>query len=281
MIFGEVMQLKAWMRNESKKTEVPANICLQNYIMERFLVRVALSPYRENFIFKGGFLIAAMFGIGNRNTMDMDVTIKGVPVNQEKIYHVVNEIVLIDAKDNVSFEIRDIKDIHDSSEYDDFRISLLATFKTVQVYMKIDITTGDTIIPHEVEYPYRQMFDGKIIPIMAYPLNTILAEKIETILSRGVANTRARDFYDIYLLMNTKKDILSRSALLHAIRTKAEERESIIAIENYTKTLRDIADSPDIKKIWDNYTKRYPYATGIVLASIMELLNWVFETELI
>ena len=281
MTFGDVMSLKARMRNESIKTGAPANVCMQNYMMERFLVRVAMSPYRENFIFKGGFLIAAMFGIGKRNTMDLDAAIKGIPISSKKLHDVISEIIKIRNSDWVVFEIRDIRVLRESGEHNDFRVSLLATFETLRVYIKIDITTGGTIIPHEVEYPYRQIFGREIIPIMAYPLNTILAEKVETILRRGVANTSARGFYDVYLIMSAKKEILSRSALLHAIRIKAEERGSIIAIENHDKILRDIADSPDILKIWDNYTKRYSYAKGITLASIMELLNWLFESELI
>ena len=279
MRFTNTTQLKDWIKNKSKQTGVPANVLLQTYMMERLLERMSISSYRDNLILKGGFLIAAMVGIDRRSTMDMDATVKGLPISYDGIRELLNEIISLDAGDGVTFEIQDIKNIHDVSEYDDFRVSLRAAFYTVRVNMKIDVTTGDTIIPHEIEYQYRLMFEDRTIPVMAYNLCTILAEKIETILSRNVTNTRGRDFYDAYILLSMNKDTLSREELLHALEVKARERDSVTTVENYAKHLRDIADSPEIAKIWDSYIRSYPYARGIALPDIIAQMEWIFEVK--
>jgi len=277
MMFTSATQLKDWIKNKSKQTGAPINTILHNYMMERLLERVSLSSYRENLILKGGFLIAAMVGIERRSTMDLDATMKGLPVDREGIETILNEIISINADDNVTFEIRNIKNIHDISEYDDFRVSLRAVFHTIRVEMKIDITIGDVIIPREIEYPYKLMFEDRTIPVMAYDLYAILAEKIETILSRNVTNTRGRDFYDAYVLLSLNRDTLSRAELLQAIRVKAEERGSLAYVENYMKHLQDIEASPEMKKIWAGYVRNYSYANGIALSDILSLVTWVFE----
>ena len=278
MRFTSATQLKAWIKNKSRQTGAPPNVLLQTYMMERLLERIALSPYRDSLILKGGFLIAAMVGIDRRTTMDMDTTIKGISVNREEIENILQEIISIDAGDGVIFEIQDIKNIHDISEYDDFRVSFLGLLYTVRVNMKVDITTGDAIIPHEIEYTYKLMFEERTISVMAYNLYTILAEKIETILSRNVTNSRGRDFYDAYVLLSMNKETMIRAELINALHVKAKERGSVPTIENYEKHLQDIATSPEIAKIWAGYTKNYPYAEGIALTDIIDLLYWVFRS---
>jgi predicted nucleotidyltransferase component of viral defense system len=279
MTFTSATQLKDWIKNKSKQTGAPANTLLQSYMMERFLERVSVSYYRENIILKGGFLIAAMVGADKRSTMDMDTTIKGLPVDRNGIKHILTEIISIGIGDQVTFEIQDIKPIHDVSDYDDFRVGLRACLFTVQVNMKIDITTGDTIVPREIEYPYKLMFEDRTIPVMAYNLCTILAEKVETILSRNVANTRGRDFYDVYILLLRGKDRISRAELLNAIQVKASERGSELAVSNYEKLLTDVSESPDIARIWGTYSNRYSYAKGIDLLDIIKVIRWIFEEE--
>ncbi len=278
MRFESAMQLKGWIKNKSKETGAPANALLQNYMMERLLERVSLSPYRENLILKGGFLIAAMIGVERRSTMDMDATIKGLSIDRDKLESMLREIVSIDADDGIVFEIHDMRNIRDISEYDDFRVSLQAAYHTIKVDMKLDVTIGDAIIPGAIEFPYKLMFEDRTIPVMAYNLYTLLAEKIETILSRNVANTRGRDFYDAYVLLSRNKDSLMREELLHALRVKAEERGSAPALENHAKHLREIADSPDIAKIWAMYAKNYSYAGGITLPDVIATIEWVFMT---
>ena len=277
MKFTSATQLKDWIKNKSKQTGVPVNLLLRSYMMERLLERISLSHYRENMILKGGFLIAAMVGIDRRSTMDMDATVKGLPVSRERIEEILLEVISVDASDGVSFEIQDIKNIHELSEYDDFRVSIRAAFYTVRTDMKIDITTGDTIFPHAIEYPFKLMFEDRTIPVMAYNLYTILAEKIETILSRNVTNSRGRDFYDAYMLLSINRDTLSKPELLHALHVKAEERNSVSYIENNAKHLQEIADSPEIAKIWAVYARNYPYAKGIALPEILVLIAWALE----
>ncbi len=278
MRFESAMQLKGWIKNKSRETGAPANVLLQSYMMERLLERVSLSRYRENLILKGGFLIAAMIGVERRSTMDMDATLKGLSISRDKLESVLNEILAIDAGDGIVFEMYDMRNIHDISEYDDFRVSLHVAYQTIRVDMKLDITIGDAIIPGAVEFPYKLMFEDRTISVMAYNLYTLLAEKIETILSRNVANTRGRDFYDAYVLLSRNKDSLVREELLHALRVKAEERGSAPALENHAKHLREIANSPDIAKIWAMYAKNYSYAGGITLPDVIATIEWVFMT---
>ena len=276
-MFTSATQLKDWIKNKSKKTGIHANELLQNYMLERFLERMSLSPYRENMILKGGFLIAAMVGVDKRTTMDMDTTIKGIPINRDEIEKIIREIISINIDDGVTFEIKSIKNIHDVSEYDDFRVSMSAAFLTIRVNLSLDITTGDAIIPRKIEYHYKLMFEDRTISVMAYNLNTILAEKIETILARSVGNTRGRDFYDVYLLLSANKATLNKPELQQALKVKTEERGSAAVLDNYAKIINDIAASPDIAKIWESYKKRYPYAKGISLPDILALIAWVHE----
>jgi len=277
MKFTSAMQLKDWIKNKALETGVPANNLLHYYMMERLLERVSLSRFQENIILKGGVLIAAMVGIDKRSTIDIDATIKGVSINRLEIENIIREITEINTGDGVSFDIKGIKNIHETGDYDDFRISLQAMLHTVRVNLKIDFTVGDIIVPGEVEYPYMLMFEKRAITIMAYSLYTILAEKIETILSRNVTNTRARDFYDIYILLSLNRETLSKTKILNALEAKAKERNSIIDLERYAAHLANIADSPEIASVWSAYCKNYPYADGIGLHDIISLIAWVFE----
>lgn len=270
-------QLKDWINNMAKKNNLVANTVLQNYMMERFLERVSISKYHDNFILKGGFLIAAMVGIDMRSTMDMDTTIKGLPMGQNEIEKIVNEILEVHIEDNVVFVLKSIKSIHDTGEYEDFRLGIEATFFTMKVNMKLDITTGDVIIPREVDYSFKLMFEDRNIQVKAYNLNTILAEKIESILARNVANTRARDFYDVYILLKTRQQDIESGELLVAITKKAEERNTLEYIEKHDKYIMDISESPDLHKIWEAYQGKYTYAKDIKFMEIVDVLRSSFE----
>jgi predicted nucleotidyltransferase component of viral defense system len=277
MTINSPKQLKDWISNMAKQNNLVANTVLQNYMMERFLERVSVSRYKDNFILKGGFLIAAMVGIDMRSTMDMDTTIKGIPVDRETIERIMNEILSIDIGDNVTFTIKSIKSIHDVSDYDDFRIGIEAKFFTMRVNMKIDITTGDVIIPREVSYSFKLMFEDRYIEVKAYNINTILSEKIETILSRNISNTRARDFYDVYILLTTRSSDINKDELKQAIIKKAEERNSIVYVENYKKYLTDVLESEDVQKIWDSYKNKYFYAKDILFSDIINCIEEVLK----
>ncbi|PKM52993.1 MAG: abortive phage infection protein [Firmicutes bacterium HGW-Firmicutes-5] len=272
MTINSPRQLKDWINNRAKREGVIANTLLHSFMMERLLERIAVSDYRDKFILKGGFLIAAMIGIDMRSTMDMDTTIKGISIDQQEIQKVLSEIISIDLEDHVNFNIKGIKSIHDISEYDDFRVSLEANFFTIKVNLKIDITTGDVIIPAEVDYAYKLMFEEREISIKAYNLNTILAEKIESILVRNISNTRARDYYDLYILIKLNHSILDRDELKDAIRKKAEERDSTKYVDDYVVYLDSISESQELRKIWNDYSKKYPYAENIEFDQIIETI---------
>jgi predicted nucleotidyltransferase component of viral defense system len=266
-------QLKDWIKNIAKKNNLAANTVLQNYMMERFLERVAVSRYRDNFILKGGFLIAAMVGIDARSTMDIDTTIKGLPVGEPEIRKIITDILSIPLNDNVTFAITSINPIHDEGGYEDFRVGIVATFFTMKVNMKLDITTGDVIIPREVDYYFKLMFEDRNIMIKAYNLNTILAEKIESILARNVSNTRARDYYDVYILRTTRAFDIQKLELHGAIKEKAKERGTLVYIEQHEKYLSAIRESIDLLTIWTTYANKYIYAEDITFEDIISCLE--------
>jgi len=269
-------RLKDWINNMAKRNNLVAGTVLQNYMMERFLERVSVSKYKGNFILKGGFLIAAMVGIDMRSTMDMDTTIKGIPVNQAGIENIVSEIIATPVNDNVSFEIKSVRPIHEAGGYEDFRLGLVATFYTMRVNLKLDITAGDVIIPREVDYSFKLMFEDRTIQVKAYNLNTILAEKIESILVRNIAGTRARDYYDVYILLTTRTADINKTELLHALNRKAEERGTLVYVEQHEKYITDILESSDLLALWEAYRNKYPYAANIEFATIVDCLRGVF-----
>jgi len=273
---GNPRRLKDWINNVAKKNNLAANTVLQNYMMERFLERVSVSKYRDNVILKGGFLIAAMVGIDMRSTMDMDTTIKGIPVGEAEILKTVSEILAEPVEDNVSFEIKSIKPIHEAGGYEDFRLGIVATFFTIRTDLKLDITTGDVIIPREIDYSFKLMFEDRTIQVKAYNLNTILAEKIESILARNVANTRSRDYYDVYILLTKRTADIDKTELLAAIKRKTEERGTTVYLEQHEKYLTDIRESRDLLALWNAYKAKYPYAEGIEFSDIVDCLAGVF-----
>ena len=211
--------------------------------------------------------------------MDMDTTIKGISANQEAVERILNEILAEDLNDNVTIKIKGIKSIHDVSEYDDFRVSIEANFFTIKVNMKIDITTGGLIIPKEVDYEYKLMFEDRNIEIKAYNLNTILAEKIESIMARNVSNTRARDFYDVYILFTLRNHEIYMDSLRSALKKKAEERNTLIYLEQSEKYLKDIDESDDLREIWTSYKEKYPYAKDIEFSEIINVLKNIIEIK--
>lgn len=269
--------MKDWIKNIAQKNNLEANIILQNYMMERLLERISKSKYHDNFILKGGFLIAAIIGIDMRSTMDMDTTIKGIPMNENEIEGIISEIISVPIGDNVTFELNSIVPIHEESKYEDYRIGLIANFFTIRTNMKIDITTGDAIIPKEISYNFKLMFEDREISIKAYNIETVLAEKIESVLVRNVSNTRMRDYYDIYILLKTKAVDIDNDKLIEAITQKADERGTSVYIDNHSKYINDIKNSEKLQSLWLIYKDKYSYAKDIefidIVNCISDLLN--------
>ena len=219
--------LKGKIRNIAHSKNLRSQEVLQMFFFERFLERLSKSKYKFNFVIKGGLLISSMIGIDNRTTMDMDTTIKGVPLKAEVIRNIVSEIINVEVDDGIEFEITDISHIREEDEYENFRVHLIANFGGIKNDMKIDITTGDAITPKEIEYLYPCMFQEESLKVLAYPLETILAEKYESVIKRNISTTRMRDFYDLYNLYNLRKEDINFDILKQAIISTANRRESL------------------------------------------------------
>lgn len=218
-------QLKALVRNMSKGNSMQAQIIIRNYMMERFLERLSQSKYRDNFILKGGTLVSAMVGLDTRSTLDIDTTIRGFSLTVDEVADIVGEIISIHLEDEVEFQITRISEIMDEAEYPGIRVMMEATLDTMKTPLKLDISTGDVITPKEISYQFKLMFEERTISVLAYNVETVFAEKLETILSRGCANTRMRDFYDLYsgrlyrIAGDLAADYPSKTSLQEATRT--------------------------------------------------------------
>ncbi len=256
------IQLKALIRNLSKKSKVEAEIILRNFMLERFLERIALSKYRHNFILKGGMLIAAIVGIDARSTMDMDATIKGQTLSADEISMIIENIIKIEVDDGVAFSFNNIEEIREEAGYPGYRVSIGAIFDKTRQILKVDITTGDYVTPVEVEYSFKLMFEDRTISILAYNLETILAEKFETIITRGVANTRMRDFYDIYILTTTQK--FNNDIFKEALKKTAKNRDTFEQLsDGLINTIEVIRKDAFMIDLWQRYQKKYHYASDI------------------
>ena len=261
-------QLKDLIRNRAKGDSDKSGLLIRNYGMERFLERVTLSKYKDNFILKGGMLVSSMVGLDNRATMDIDTTIRNFPLDEDHAREIVEKIAAVEIDDNIRFSVKDVSTIMDEAEYGGVRLSLDAFLDTMKIPLKIDISTGDAITPAEIEYHYKLMFEQRYISLWAYPLETVLAEKMETILSRGVLNTRLRDFYDLYILQQTEKRI-DRNTLSAALAATCRKRESETILPEYGRTVDEISTSRVMRGLWENYQRKNNYAAGITWETVL------------
>lgn len=251
-------QLKDLIRNLSKEVGIEAHILIRKYMMERFLERVSSSKYNGSFILKGGMLVAAFVGVEARATMDIDTTIKGIPVTIVDMERTITEISNIDLDDNVKFRIKKVSEIMDEAEYSGIRFSMDAVLDGAVIPLKIDISTGDVITPREIAYSYKLMFEDRTIPIMTYPIETVLAEKLETVISRSITNTRMRDFYDIHILLKSQN--IDADVLALALERTAKKRGNFNLLENAESVLKVVKSDEDMKRLWNVYQKKFKYA---------------------
>lgn len=272
------MQLKAVVKNIAKEKKISAQLVLQNYMLERFLERVSVSEYRNNFIIKGGFLIASMVGLNSRATMDMDATIKRYPVSEETIQKMVEEIIKINLEDEITFTFKNIGEIREGDEYTGYRVALSANYPPMAVPLKLDITTGDKITPREVEYEYKLMMEDRSICVLAYNMATILAEKLETVISRGDQNTRPRDFYDIYILTKLQAENIDLETLAFALDATTRKRESSSVVKQYHKIMETVRNSEIMNSQWQNYQKDFDYAAGIEFRETCDAVVRIMES---
>ena len=274
------MQLKAILKNMAKQKNISAQLVLQNYMLERLLERVSVSKYHDNFILKGGFLIAAMVGLDTRATMDIDATLKGFPVNEETVQKMFEEICAIELNDDVTFTFRQIGEIREGDEYTGYRVALTADYPPMAVPLKLDITTGDKITPKEIEYSFKLLLEDRSISILAYNLETILAEKLETVISRSDQNTRPRDYYDIYVLMKLQSHNVDLSSLKDALAATCNKRGSAEVIKGYIQIMELVKNSTVMQEQWKRYQQEFDYASDITfedtcdtVISVMNSLN--------
>lgn len=269
-------QLKDLIRNLSKKKSANAQILMRNYMMERFLERISLSQYQDKFILKGGMLVAAMVGLDVRATMDMDATIKGTDVNVKVAESIIKEITSIPIEDGVIFRIKQIAEIMGEAEYPGVRVSMETEFDGVRTPLKIDISTGDVITPKEVRYSFRLMLEERSINIWAYNLETVMAEKLETVISRNIINTRMRDFYDIHILLKLYGNTLDGKTLSGALQATVKKRETEYHLNDVQEIFDEIQSNSNMQKLWKSYQKKFPYASDISWEMVMESVRELY-----
>ena len=255
-------------RNLAIKCNINSNEVLQNYMFERILERLSVSKYRSNFILKGGLLLSSIMGIDTRTTMDMDTCIKGLTLSEQELYKTLEEILNIDVKDNVKFEINNSEPIKVEDDYGGLKYNILSTFDNLKVSLSIDIATGDTITPREIEYNYKMLFEDRELKIMTYNIESIIAEKFQTVISRGVLNSRMKDYYDLYYLV-TYKDF-SKENLRQAIVKTFEKRKT--SLNDIEKNISLISESGFTKDLWKNYSKKHKYTENIKFDEIIDTI---------
>lgn len=265
--------LKAKVSNLASTTNIPNKYLIQSFMFEALLKRISASKYKDKFIIKGGLLLSSIFGVNLRSTMDLDTTIKGLPLDRTTITKVINEIISIDLKDNIKLEIENIKDIREEELYSGFNINLKTEFDGLRTNLMIDITTGDVITYKEVQFEYKTLFDSETINIMTYNYETIIAEKFEAIISRNIDNARMKDYYDLYMFVNLKWNDINKTILRKAIFNTSKKRDTLNYIEEADKYIELINEDSKLKSLWKNYRNNYVYAKDISFENTIDAIK--------
>lgn len=272
-------QIKGRIKSVAKQNNADARTLMRIYMMERFLERLAQSEYRDNFIIKGGILVTAMIGVAHRSTMDIDTSMKNLNLSAEDALRVVNQVKDIDLDDGVSFDVKDVSNIMDEMEYPGIRVTMNANVGRLITPLKIDISTGDVITPRAIEFNYDLLLEDRSISLWSYNLETILAEKLQTVLARGILNTRMRDFYDIRMLLDTYEDKVNKVVLKDAFAATCNKRGTDHLQEQAEEIIKIIEADEQLQVLWRAYEKKYSYAAEIDYASVIngvrKLMNWI------
>lgn len=272
-------QIKGRIKSVAKQNNADARTLMRIYMMERFLERLAQSEYRDNFIIKGGILVTAMIGVAHRSTMDIDTSMKNLNLSAEDALRVVNQVKDIDLDDGVSFEVKDVSNIMDEMEYPGIRVTMNANVGRLITPLKIDISTGDVITPRAIEFNYDLLLEDRSISLWTYNLETILAEKLQTVLARGILNTRMRDFYDIRMLLDTYEDKVNKAVLKDAFAATCKKRETDHLQEQAEDIIKIIDADEQLQVLWRAYQKKYSYAAEIdyasVISGVRKLMDWI------
>lgn len=277
MITKNAMQLKAMIKNKAKILNITPQAALQTYCLERFLERISMSDKAECFIIKGGFLISSLIGIENRSTMDIDTTAKGFEVSKKTVEEIFRRICSIQLDDQLKFIYDRVEDIREDDIYPGMRVYLKAAYESLNIPISIDVTTGDSIIPSEIRYSYHCVYDDKDIQVMAYPLENVISEKLETIISRGIANTRPRDFYDVYILYQLKGKQINWSVLREALNKTSKKRGSEKNLGEYKKILESLKNNVNQHMYWNNYKAKNLFVKGITYEKALEIVEKCFK----
>lgn len=275
-MFSNANSFKAKIKNISKDKGIPAQQVQQHYLIEQVLKLISTSSYRDSFIVKGGYLIGQMIGLDKRTTMDLDVTLKGTKMSRENLIHIFEEI-LCSKTDGFSFSVDKLEPIRQDDEYGGFSLKLNATFDTLKEVVFIDITTGDKITPREITYSMTSVFTNESIKIWTYNLETVLAEKLETIISRGLASTRPRDRYDLFTLYKLRKEEINLEVLKNALENTAEKRKSKDTIYNWEEQVRGIEISDYQKELWIRYQRQFKYAKDISFDNSVQVIREIMQ----
>lgn len=272
-------QIKGRIKSVAKQNNADARTLMRIYMMERFLERLAQSEYRDNFIIKGGILVTAMIGVAHRSTMDIDTSMKNLNLSAEDALRVVNQVKDIDLDDGVSFEVKDVSNIMDEMEYPGIRVTMNANVGRLITPLKIDISTGDVITPRAIEFNYDLLLEDRSISLWSYNLETILAEKLQTVLARGILNTRMRDFYDIRMLLDTYEDKVDKAVLKDAFAATCKKRGTDHLQEQAEEIIKIIEANEQLQVLWRAYQKKYSYAADIdyasVISGVRKLMDWI------
>lgn len=272
-------QIKGRIKSVAKQNNADARTLMRIYMMERFLERLAQSEYRDNFIIKGGILVTAMIGVAHRSTMDIDTSMKNLNLSAEDALRVVNQVKDIDLDDGVSFDVKDVSNIMDEMEYPGIRVTMNANVGRLITPLKIDISTGDVITPRAIEFNYDLLLEDRSISLWSYNLETILAEKLQTVLARGILNTRMRDFYDIRMLLDTYEDKVNKVVLKDAFAATCNKRGTDHLQEQAEEIIKIIEADEQLQVLWRAYQKKYSYATEIdyasVISGVRKLMDWI------
>lgn len=269
--------LKIKIKTKAHENNLEPQDIMQMYFFERLLYRISKSKYKHNFILKGGLLLSAIFGDERRTTKDMDTMIKGLPLDTKELENIINEIINIDCEDDISFRIKNTKEIRLIDKYGGLKVSLIGVKEHLQVPLSIDITVGDPITPKELEFKYKCMFDDSYINIMAFNKETIIAEKFETFITDNIMNTRAKDFYDLYILLTRFYNEINKDTLVKAIKNTFKRRETNFDIEKIVKTFDLIKDNEKLRKNFKNYKNKKSYVENIDYDDVMDSINLIIE----
>lgn len=270
--------LKDQAKNIAKENNISIQQVLQNYMFERILERLSKSKYKENFIIKGGLLLSSIMGINLRTTMDIDTNVTGINLEKEELLKILSEILNIDIGDNVSFIIEKIEDIKQEEYYGGYKFKVTGMYENIKIKSHIDISTGDVITPKAIEYKYKKLFDNSYIDILSYNQETIIAEKLQSILERKITNSRMKDYYDLYFFVNCRLDSIDKEILSEAIIRTFSARNSITELRNIRKTIQTLENNPFLNRLWLDYSQKHEYSKNVSFKDTINAIEIIEET---